>query len=657
MKSFICNNSKIIYMLYRKTSVLIIIILSVSFSSISQEAIKTIKKFNQISDYQFTNEWQYLSTELYLFNQTKFTKLVNDLYPQKKKSIWPKKMRQENIEYLMITANIKDVKYFGGDLTYPIYSFQATQDNENGYNVHVSDNDDVIHLIDNLPLPPTTNYIDALIEGKIITDKDKDKVIRTIADQLIQISAIPNPSGAALSVISELGKFMKTGVNKNMYKFNSTIRLYESRDFNKRFYSITLYVFVPSGKKAIYLKTDKLSDYLISNDNPEINREKLESLINFKSYPYFAVVNYKSKYSTEDVIGDEITFENIRLRRVRIQNKYDKGSIPNKSTYNHEMNFLDFLEQFANFKSTVNTYRLNRKNKTFTDFSRSISLICKQYQDLINLYNTRNIEFIDDDTYINSFKDKYASILTTAGLYLEADNQLKNGKALVNTLSFLENNNNAELSEEEYEKHLRNLYSLVLPSDDGDNDLFNQVNDAITELEMKLYRKYYEKYLQELDAIGDRDKGLEIKNRLIDKIKTSNCKYCRSRISEEVEKFNAIYSRKIKKEALINNQKIVANARDEIFYALMKEDCVNRYFNKFSADNQNIPAHISMLKNIFDELVLKRTILQEYIEINFDDLPAETIIENNKNLNILINAINEGYKGICSKVSNLCECE
>ena len=643
-------------MLYRKSFVYFLIIIVFSISAYSQEAIKTIKKFNQISEYQFTNEWQYLSTELYLFNQTKFTKLINYLYPQKKKSLRPKKMRQENIEYLMITANIKDVKYFGGDLTYPIYSFQATKDNETGYNVHVSDNDDVIHLIDNLPLPPTTNYIDALIEGKIITDKDKDKVIRTIADQLIQISAIPNPSGAALSVISELGKFMKTGVNKNMYKFNSTIRLYESRDFNKRFYSITLYVFVPSNKKAIYLKTDKLSEYIGTNDNPEINREILENLINFKSYPYFAVVNYKSKYSTEDVIGDEINFESIRQRRVRIQNKYDKGSIPNKATYNHEMKFLDFLEQFANFKSTVNTYRLNRKNKTFTDFSRSISLIAKQYQDLINSYNTTKSEFVDDDTFINSFKDKYLSILNTAGLYLEVDNQLKNGKALINTLSFLNSNKDNELNEEQYEKHLRNLYSVVLPADEEDNDLSKQVNEAIIDLEMKLYSKYYEADVKQLNSIGDSDKGLELKKSIIEKIKTSNCKYCRTHISKEIEHYDALYSRKLKKDALIENQKLISAARDEIFYALMKENCVNEYFSNNAKKGQELPAHIAMLKNIYDELVLKRNILQKYIEINFDELPAETIIENNKNLNILINAIHDGYNGICSKVNKLCEC-
>ena len=644
-------------MIYRKSLIILIFIIAAAISANSQEAIKTIKKFNQISEYQFTNEWQYLSTELYLFNQTKFTKLVNDLYPQKKKSIWPKRMRQENIEYLMITANIKDVKYFGGDLTYPIYSFQATKDNENGYNVHVSDNDDVIHLIDNLPLPPTTNYIDALIEGKIITDKDKDKVIRTIADQLIQISAIPNPSGAALSVISELGKFMKTGVNKNVYKFNSTIRLYESRDFNKRFYSITLYVFVPSNKKSIYIKTDKLSEYLSTNDNPEINRETLEKLINFKSYPYFAVVNYKSKYSTEDVIGDEINFESIRQRRVRIQNKYDKGSIPNKATYNHEMKFLDFLEQFANFKSTVNTYRLNRKNKTFTDFSKSISLIAKQYQNLASSFKNTNSEFVDDDTYINSFKDKYESILNTAGLYLEVDNQLKNAKALINTLSFLNENEDTELSEELYEKHLRNLYSVELPTDENDNDLSKQVNEAITDIEIKLFRKYYDADLKELNSIGDNEKGLEIKNRIIERIKTSNCRYCRSHVSNEIEHYDALYSRKLKKEALIENQKIVAAARDEIFYALMKENCVNSYFANNAEKGQELPAHIAMLKDIYDELVLKRNILQKYIEISFDELPAETIIENNKNLNILINAIHEGYKGICSKVNKLCECE
>ena len=99
----------------------------------AQQGIKTLPEFKYTVKYKFTDEWQYLSTDMYLFNSAKFNHLINDIAEKNslnygKKWMKKKKKNAEFIEYLMLTANIKDVKFFGGDLTYPIYNFQVKPD-------------------------------------------------------------------------------------------------------------------------------------------------------------------------------------------------------------------------------------------------------------------------------------------------------------------------------------------------------------------------------------------------------------------------------------------------------------------------------------------------------------------------------------------------
>ncbi len=631
---------------------IVFLLFGLTTSSYGQSSIKTIKKFNYTSNFNFTGEWQYLTTHLYLFNHQRFSKLINDLHKKNKKHYF-RKIQSEKIEYLMITANIRDIKYFGGDLNYPIYSFQTSFDEEGAYRVNVSDNDEVIRLIDNLPLTPGISGVDATIEGKIITDRSKDKVIRAIADQLISLSEIPDPSAAALSVIRELGRFMKNSTTKNLYKFNSTIRLYESQDFNKQFYSLDLYVFLPTDKKSTYIDTDNIQDFFAENSDPEINRQKLEELIAYKNYPYFAVVNYKSKYTTEEISGDEITVAAIRKRRQRIEKKFEQGNIPNKIAYNHELLFLEFLEQFAELKSQVNTYRLYKKNELSNDFSRTMLLLSELYLDLLKTFESREKEFNDEPNFCNSFRSKYQHILNKAGLYFEFDIPLKNVKQLVNSIMLLDDVDPYTMLAGEREKHLRNIYSVELPTDDDDAPFVQFLESAKTRLEGAHFREDFSKLIQQLNNANADDAGQKIKDELLEKAKLTQCMLCKQQSAKAIESFNQHYDIAQKKLVLAENSQIIIDVRETIFEALQYEYQIDNYF-KFKFDTVPLPPHIQMIKEISSELIIKRQILQEFIKLNFQEMESETIIEYNQNLLNLNQTIRKGYESICSKIPELC---
>ena len=631
-------------------------LMTIANVALSQSSIKTQKKYNFVSDYNFSGEWQYLSTDFYLFNEKRFGKLINDLHGRSKKRYF-KKIQEEKIEYLMITANIKNLKYFGGDLSYPIYSFQTAIDEEGGYKVNVSDNDEVIHLIDNLPLSPGIANIDASIEGKIITDRSKDKVIRAVADQLINLSEIPNPSTAALSVIRELGKFMKNSTAKNMYKFNSTIRLYESRDFNKQFYSLDLYVFIPSSKKSVYIDTQRLEDYLAENENPEIDRKKLEELIGYKGYPYFAVVNYKSKYASEDISGEEITISSIQKRRERINQKYEKGNIPNKSTYHQEIKFLEFLEKYAELKSQVNTYRLNKKNELTSDFSRTMLLLAELYVDLNKTFQARETEFKNDATYQSSFREKYENILNKANLYLEMDNQLKSTREMVAGLLFLDTAKSESLSSADRERLLRKLHGVDFPLDEDGRVLIRTVESRIAELEAAQYKLLFQENVNQVKNSPANEISTQLRDDLLEDIRQSNCHYCRQKVGEAIDAFNLKLKEQQHADALEQNKAILIQVQDVVYKALKSEYCFEQWYGKSYNDSIAAPPHIELLKNSFSDLKAKRMIMEEFSNLDFYTLELDVLVEYNQNLTNLCETITTGYQDLCGKQPEACGCE
>ncbi|HEY4649988.1 MAG TPA: hypothetical protein VIG72_01185, partial [Pontibacter sp.] len=237
--------------------ILVILFLLCSQQLFAQKNIETRLGYTYTDKFEFSDEWQYLSTDIYLFNGSKFTRVLNELEQGVKK---PKKRYRQQLEYLFITAQLKNMKLFGNDeIVYPLYNFYVNQENNN-YKTQVSDNLEVVRIIDKMPLSSTQNNIDATINAKAVTNDEGDQVFNLVANQLVNLSKLTTPTGAVLSLVGEFGNLLSTRTRKREYRFSSTIRLYEGQDFDTRLHSVKVYVFVPGDVKTVTIKPARLAD-------------------------------------------------------------------------------------------------------------------------------------------------------------------------------------------------------------------------------------------------------------------------------------------------------------------------------------------------------------------------------------------------------------
>ncbi len=636
----------------------IIMFLAVSFGwSQGKASIKTISSYSYRTDFEFSDEYQYLSTDLYLFNSHKFTNLVNDLNPKQKKNPFWKKVDREIIEYLLITANVKDVKYFGGDLTYPIYNFKADYLNDDGYRVQTDDTDEVIRIFDNLPLHPQRGSIDGKIQGEIITRNNQDRILSMIADQLIGLSELTNPTTASFALIRELGRFMKTSTTKNLYRFSSTIRLYEGQDFSRRFYSIDIYSFMPSHKRHLALDTTLLGSYFHENEEPVISRELLEGMIPYHPYPYFAVVNYKSRYVSEDLLADQINAESIQSHRQKIKKKFEEGTIPSQSTYIQEIQFLDFLERYLEFKTQVNTYRLNEKNQITQDISNILFLVADSYRRLQQEFQRCELEYASEVAYQNSFREKYQQVLDKAALHLEINGPLKQIKTLDTYLSLHEEQPVHQFTSKDLETHLEVLQSLKLPDHQLSSDLARQLTQVRQAIEEELFRQQFVQDLLLLKHEQDFSVAMQQRDLLLEKLSNTHCQPCRIRVEDDIEAFNRRYEQYRAAKLARELTSLQKEARETLYFASFKEHCMLEILQDRFPTEEEAPKHIQLLFENLRNLVVKRHILEELLDRRYEQITSvqnETRLEEYR---ILIRDLREGYQGMCEKLSDLCLCE
>ncbi len=633
-----------------KFSLLLFVLCFQLLEAKAQQSVVTINEFKKKVSYNFSNEWQYLSTDLYLINANKFDDLLNDLSGNGKKK---RKKDAEIIEYLLMTASIKGLK-FGGDLTYPIYNFQVKTNADNRYNTTLNNAPEVIRIIDNLPLAATNDYIDAEIKVDAITNKTGDKVYNIVASQLKNISTLMNPSAAVMSLVGEFGKFMESKTQNKEYSFRSTIRIYEEQDFNKRLFSINIYVFAPSTVEKAGMDTIKLSNYLKSLDNPTIDRRTLVDLIDYRNYPFLVLANYKSRYITEPIIGDEITFESIEKRRQKMQSAYE-SSLINKETYLQEVKLNEFLETFSQLKLEINNYALNYKNKITEDFSKSFFVILQNYRKLKNTYKNRLQEFARNASFNNEFKAKYESILLNSELYLENDNNLRNIKEMVNTIYNFENETHIELDSAKRENYIRKLYSVELPESEKNSEETKIISDLISRLEDEQFTKVYKRHIDKLLAVAANDNSISLSEDLKTRIKSTNCKTCRIKANDAITLFSTRYDAYKLSKAVQENDEITKNAKDQLFYIVKKESCIAKQLKDNYADG--MPDYVQLIETDFQELVKVRISLQATLTVPIPNDNLDKMLEWNEQINATLKKLTDGQNSLCNKIKSICDCK
>jgi hypothetical protein len=614
----------------------------------AQETIKTITAFKQKANYTFSADWQYLSTDLYLMNSNKFSQLLIDIGKASmgKKN---KKLNEESLQSLFIKAKIKNLKFFGGDVVYPIYNFKVTEDK--GTVTVETGNIEVIRLIDNLPLNESNEVIDAEISGEAITEKNSNDFLRLIGTQLQNISKVTTTNVAILSLVGELGKFIESKTGGTHYKFNSTIRLYDGQDFNKKLHSVNIFVLAPSSMNSIDIMPENIKTYLDTTSNPQIDQAILGKMLNFKKYPMIVTVNYKSRYNSHPVIGDQINYEYLSERKLKIQNAYQNELI-NKSTYNQELKLIEFLEIFSDFKLNINNYKLNLKNNITNDYSKNLFVILKIYHNLLNIKKMRVAEFIDNPEFKEEFLPKYESVINTAGMYMNENNALANVKGTAELLSsninFVQMANQNELCE----NNLRVLYSANVPDGEEKSQMAADLYKLRADLEKAYFAKTFSQVIKQINNLATDDAGFKAKERIEADFGDTYCKTCKTELTTALKNYNSRYQNAriviLKKDYEEINQQ----ATSLVFSVLEKRKCIDKFVTAKADSLSPYKDLLNIEINKIDTLV-KETL--ETLKIDIGSMDAQQLKEQNDLLGAYVKRLETGIANICKRVKGICD--
>lgn len=520
-----------------------------AWHSFGQRDIEPRLLYSDTASFNFTGEWQYLTTDIFLLNGDKFSTLINELDFAR---VEPKKNRrkklgveEEQLEYLFITASLKNVKFFGdNDITYPLYNFQISRDKDSKYQTFVSDNIDYVRIIDNLPLYSARDYIDAEIRVRAITNNDRDQMLALVASQLKNLSKITTPTDAVMSIIGEFGNFIEANTKKKEYRFSSTIRLFEQKNFDTRLHSIRLYLLTTANTPQVEFNNTPLRLFLDTVANGRINRNQLRELINIRSYPVIVVANYKSLYRTEQLTGDEVTFANIEKRKIKVENDFRQGLI-NAETYRQEKDLLNFLNIFAQLKNHLDVYNLNYRTVNNDAISVSLFRVMQYYRQLQKAYEEMKFKYRGNNTFSTIFNREYESILGFASLYMDDDHNLKSIKNLVNTLVCLEVNPNVpniDLEKTITDLRFSNIFKPELMSQNLEGQI---IANHLSRLEEQLYKWQFETEVEKLKNTEANSKNKTATENILKLARATSCGLCRDRalnaVAEFTQKLDAYY--------------------------------------------------------------------------------------------------------------------
>jgi len=613
----------------------------------AQDVLTVNPEFKKVSGYEFNKEWHYLTSELFLFNGSKFQPLINELYasvPKKAKAALP------SPENILITARIDGTAL--GKLSYPIFNFNITTANGQMHTTAM-DSYEAIRIMDNLPLSSLSNgKIDCNINVDLITKDKPNKVFEFVASQLQQISTwTTTPLSAAKTLVGELGNLISSKAGNKEYKFNSTIRLYEEEDFSKRVASISVYSFIPSKVHAANIDSADVSKYVDSYENPKLDRTRLNSLIQCEKYPFMVIVNYKSKYVSEPVIGDQTTTETVDARMAKVKKAYESGLL-SSDIYTQELKLVEYLYAFVTLKSSINNYMLNYKNKITDDFRMQYTQIYDNYLQLRAILSGRKVEFAKNPIFNNEFLPTYTSILTNADVYLDADNNLRNIKNIAKLMTEPASKTSA-FDAERNEQALATLHSVEFPTDHPE---FNNITDLfsmIQKVENEQYQKVFKQKVTKLKVMLPSPEATAYCETLKTEMNSTYCRSCRENVNQAINDYLQRLDNENLRIAQQRLENTKANAKDQIFSILQKEKLIRRHFEQDYGDT--LPEDVEYIHEDYLKLKSNREKLQSVIKKDYSDQNTTQLNLISDNIEYEAQDLAKILENICKKMPELCE--
>lgn len=533
-----------------------------SFHSSAQTNIEPYLLYSDTVTFPFTSEWQYLSTDIFLFNPDKFGDVINELdfYEtiRGKKRKKKKRGAKEWIEYLFITASLRNVRFFGdAEVTYPLYHFQVNNDPKSGYQTLASDNIDHVRVLDNLPLASASDNIDAEIRVHAITGNNGDMILQMVASQLKNIAKITSPISAVMSLVGEFGNLLDANTRKREYRFSSTIRLYEQRNFDRRIHSIKIYELKTANSSHHEMETAPLRQFLDTVGLGIQTRSTIRQVLPARDYPLVVVVNYKSQYKVQPLTGDEVTFANIERRKLKVENDF-RQSIITPETYRQERDFADFLTVFATFKNHLDVYKLNYRSGNTDAIAGSLFTLMQHYRGLVKSFAEMQFKYKGNNAFASVFAPEFQRIIGFADQYLSDDYNLRSVHELVKTLFALEQTNDTDNETQKLENTIRKLrFSDHFKPDMMKNLPEGQlIREQLTRLERTLY---HQAFIPQIDSLNRLTATLAQRNApqlLLRMSRATSCKLCSDSANKAIERFE------VKLEALELQQTLLE--RDSI---------------------------------------------------------------------------------------------
>ena len=612
----------------------------------AQDIIVVNPEFKKTVPYEFNSEWHYLTSDMYLFNGTKFQTTLNGIY-----SALPKKKRAESPapENILITASIDGTAL--GKLSYPIFNF-TVKAADGMMKTYTADSYEAIRLMDNLPLTSIGNSkIDCNINIDIITKATPNKIFDFVATQLKSISDFTTPLSAAKTLVGELGNLITSKTNNKEYKFNSTIRLYEEEGFSKRVASVSVYAFIPSQQGSAGINPVELFKYIDENDNPKLDRDKIASLIKCSQYPFMVIVNYKSKYASDPVIGDQTTSETVEARLAKVKKAYETQLL-SAEIYTQELKLIDYLNDFVTLKSSINNYTLNTKNRITDDLRPMFLQIFENYMKLRSTLSSRIKEFGNNPVFQNEFLPTYQTIITNAEGYLDGDNNLKNIK---NTALAIDEYNagRKKHTPEENEKTLSILHSIQYPEHSGDNAALSELRTLVASIENEQYANVFANKVNQLKTMHPGAEATSFCEKLKSDVNSTYCRLCRERANCVINDYMQRLDDENNRLAAQKLDANIANARDQVFAILQKEKIIRRHFDNDFPDG--MPEDVAFIKEDFDRLQLNRKKLQSALNNEYSGLNTTQINIIAEDIEYQAQDLAKILERICKRMPTLCD--
>ncbi|MBQ9469943.1 MAG: hypothetical protein IJU72_03205 [Bacteroidales bacterium] len=615
--------------------------------------------FNDTARFTFTGEWQYLSTDIYLLNGERFSDVINELefvrLEQSQRRRRRSGLAEERLEYLFITASLKHVKLLGDNsITYPLYNFQINRDADQKYHTYVSDNIDHIRIIDNLPLYTTSDHIDAELQVRAITNNDRDMVLGMVASQLKNLSALGTLSGAVLGIVGEFGSFIEANTKKKEYRFSSTIRLFEQKNFNTRVHSIKLYALGPNGSPPMELNTAPLSAFLDTVGHT-LSRATLAELVGHTQYPVIAVVNYKSLYKLDPISGDEVTFANIEKRKLDIENGY-RQSLINADTYRQEKDFIGFLTVYAHLKNHLDVYSLNYRTGNSDAISGSLFRVMQYYRQLIKTQHEMGYKYRNNGTYSSIFKPEYESIVGFASLHLDNDHNLKSTKELVHTLMAVERGEPASQLGLEGQVAALRFSGTFRPELMAQEQEGRLIQAHVERLEASLYRSAYEAEVLRLDSLPAVPSNQQAPALLLQRLNNTSCGLCRDRAIAAINGFGARLEQHHLAVTLAQHDSLRNALQPWLFHAMERAQRIGAGLGRL-LDADSALQSVLYLQTKLEVAQRDMQNLRELLAVNPASKNLATMQALNTNMLGYQREVEEVLALICSLKAELCRCE